>query len=193
TGGIPVTPSTWSLCVVLALAAPASRDAGAPSDHTAEARAEMRKLEPFVGRWSGEGWIQMGPERRTTAVNEDIHFRQEGLLLTMEGKGHRKDVDGGEVTTHDALGVVFWDPRTRGLRFHAYRMGAFIDSEVKLLDGRSFSWSFPEPRSGGTIRFTARITPEDRWVEVGEHSADGKTWRQFFEMTLNRVSARASP
>ena len=33
----------------------------------------------------------------------------------------------------------------------------------------------------------SQLEGADRWVEVGELSQDGTTWRKFFEMTLQRA------
>ena len=175
--------------ILLLLAIPlliGASDAGrSPSSQTAA--AELGKLEPFVGRWRGQSWIQFGPDRRTAVVTEEVRFRQEGQLLTFEGKGTGTGADGGQVSTHDALGVVFWDARSNRLLFHAYRSGVFLESPLELNSPRSFRWSFPDPRSGATIRFTASITPDGKWLEVGEHSRDGQQWAQFFEMRLDRM------
>ena len=62
--------------------------------------------------------------------------------------------------------------------------GGAIGVEPKLVDG-GFEWGFRAEERGVTVRFTIRFD-EKRWHEVGEMSADGKTWNKFLEMTLER-------
>ena len=49
----------------------------------------------------------------------------------------------------------------------------------------SILWRFLDsPR--GKIRYTIRIQ-DDEWHEIGEFSADGENWQEFFGMDLQRV------
>lgn len=49
-----------------------------------------------------------------------------------------------------------------------------------------FQWAFQGPQ-GISIRYTVKLTEKGEWFERGEMSQDGKSWRQFHEMTLRRV------
>jgi hypothetical protein len=42
----------------------------------------------------------------------------------------------------------------------------------------------------GDVRFTIKLDEKGRWFEVGEISQDGREWRIFFEMTLERVESK---
>src|SRR5262249_48902853 len=57
------------------------------------------------------------------------------------------------------------------------------DAEIQLVDG-GFAWSF------ATVRFTILLDGTS-WREVGEASADGKSWTKFMQTELVRVGARA--
>ena len=150
--------------------------------------AEMKKLGFMIGTWKGDSWIAMGPQRRTSAVTENVQSRQNGRLLLIEGIGKRKaDRPEDQVVVHDALGIIFYDAAAKRYAFHAYREGAFIDSELKPIADRKFEWGFREPRSGGHIRFTIDLTVPNRWLETGEFTSDEKTFQKFFEMTLTRT------
>lgn len=149
--------------------------------------AEMKKLNFLEGTWKGDSWIAMGPQRRTSAVTESVQSRQNGRLLVIEGIGKRKaERPEDQVTVHDALGIIYYDATTKRYVFHAYREGAFIDSELKPIVDRKFEWGFREPRTGGRIRFTIDLTVPNRWLETGEFTSDEKTFQKFFEMTLTR-------
>src|SRR5262249_19970670 len=155
------------------------------------ASAEMKKLEFLVGQWKGPGWLEVGRERRTFVETESVQFKQDGLLLLIEGSGKGKAASqDAESSVHNALGLVFYDPATRRHVFPAYKGGKFVAIALQV-PGRGFQWSFREPRSNGTIRFTMKLTDSDRWFEIGEFSQDGTDWHKFFEMTLGR-SPRSS-
>ena len=48
-------------------------------------------------------------------------------------------------------------------------------------------WAMETP--GGQIRYTITLNDAGQWFEIGEMSQDGETWRQIFEMTLDRVAS----
>lgn len=149
---------------------------------------EMRKLGLLAGEWKGESWMILGPQRRTSVVTESVQWKQNGRLLVIEGLGKRNaDRPEDQVTVHEALGVVFHDASSNRYLFHAYRDGAFIESELQIIADGRLEWGFRDPRSGGRIRFMIDVTVPNRWLETGEFSADEKTWKKFFEMTLHRT------
>ena len=48
---------------------------------------EMKKFDFLLGRWSGEGWIEMTPGQRLKfKSNETVDTRLGGSLLIVEGK-----------------------------------------------------------------------------------------------------------
>jgi len=157
----------------------------APPDPSAQL-LEMEKLSWVVGTWEGEGWIVMGPGKREEfRGTETVESRLGGLVLVTEGKFVSPE-SGADV--HFALGVLSWDP-TAG----TYRLRSFLangragDSKGRLVDG-VFTWGPPAP-PGIEIRYRMRRDEAGRWVETGEMSRDdGKTWNQFFQMTLTKKS-----
>ena len=175
-----------SLVSVALILAPVPSTSAQDRPDIAAQREAMRKLDFWVGEWQGTGWYQAGPGgRRETTVTETIHPKLGGLALLAEGLGRSAGVVAGEETiTHDALGIICFDEQLKRYRFVHYRAGDKLDeAELKLIEG-GLQWE--RKVQSGTVRFTAKIQ-EDRWHEVGEFSADGKTWRPFMEMTLHRV------
>lgn len=90
----------------------------------------------MVGNWVGEGWMDAGPRgggRKTFRVKETVQARLDGTVLLVEGTGTSAPAPGApEVPTHQALGVLSWDPRAGHLRFSAYRLGSgVVDTEMK--------------------------------------------------------------
>jgi len=85
--------------------------------------------------------------------------------------------------------VVSYDDKAKRYRFQAFTgRGNYEDAEAKVSDGK-LEWGMNIPQFGD-VRYTIKLDDKGRWFEVGEVSRDGKAWRQFFEMTLQRVDAK---
>ncbi len=58
---------------------------------------------------------------------------------------------------------------------------------VPAIREKTIVWGFTDARAGD-IRFTIQLSEKGQWLELGELSRDtGKTWIQFFEMTLDKL------
>ncbi len=153
------------------------------------AEAEMKKLNFLVGDWKGEGWIEMGPGGRSSfKQTETVQSKLNDTVVIVEGLGKGKLASTGqEGIVHNALAVISYDSRSRKYQFRAFRAdGNFVDAEMTT-EGNGLVWGFREPQRNVEIKYTIKLTDAGLWNEVGEFSMDGKTWRKFFEMTLQRV------
>jgi hypothetical protein len=129
-------------------------------------------------------------QRRTFKGTEVVQRKLDGLLLAVEGL-HRGQVggQGEEVVVHNAFALVSYDDKAKRYRFQAFTSrGNYEDAEAKVSDGQ-LVWGMKVPQFG-EVRYTIKLDGKGRWVEIGEVSQDGKTWRQFFEMTLQRVDGK---
>ena len=156
--------------------------------HGASNSSELRKLDFLAGEWEGDGWIEFGPgERHTFRQKESIQSKAGGHVLLIEGLGKGKlQSTGEEGVVHNAFAVVSYDKEAKRFRFLAWRAtGDSVDADVIVAE-KSLVWGFRDPRAG-QIRFTIKLDSAGRWVEIGETSRDGQTWRKFFEMTLQKV------
>ena len=153
----------------------------------ANPREEMKKLDWMVGQWKGQSWIELAPgQRRTSTSTESVQSKVGGAVLLIEGlhKGKRPGQE-EEVITHDALALLLYDEKAKRYRFVTYTAGqGYGEHEAKLVEG-GWQWGLQSP--AGSVRFTIKRTDKDEWSEIGEISPDGKSWRQFFEMTLQRM------
>jgi hypothetical protein len=147
-------------------------------------RAAIDRLEFMVGRWTGEAWMQRGPERVQTTMTETVERKLGGVVLQVEGRGVIPAVGGGDGrVVHHAFAVVSFDAQagTYGMRSYI-ASGQAGDFALTLIPG-GVSWSREVP--GGRIRNTAKIA-NGEWHEVGEFSRDGATWTQVMEIRLRR-------
>ena len=145
---------------------------------------EMKKINFLVGEWQGEGWIQLGPNKRETfKQHETVQSKLNGLTMVIEGLGKSKD--GSERIVHNALAVISYDLQKKSFRFSAYLAnGQSIDAEAKITKD-ALEWGFTQ--AYGTIRFTISLNEKGEWHEIGEINPDGKNWYKNFEMTLQKV------
>jgi len=142
----------------------------------------MAKLDFLAGKWRGQGWITTGPgEPHRFNQSKDVQFKQDGTLLLIEGLG--KEV-GADRVVHEALAVVSYDAAKPGYRFRAFSgPGRYVEAEARVGD-KSLQWGYAN--GPANVRFLIVLDDKGRWHETGEVSMDGKTWRKFFEMTLDR-------
>ncbi len=168
--------------VVLFAAGAAMAQAPAPS---AEAVAAMARLKFLVGSWKGDAVMTMGPgATEEVAQTEVVESRLDGLLLVVEGIGTSKRPS--QAVVHHAVAMISYDAAAKQYRVVAYRQdGQSIVATAKFLDDGAFQWGFDMP--GRSIRYTIADAKGD-WHEIGEFSADGKTWTQFLELQLKRTS-----
>jgi hypothetical protein len=144
----------------------------------------------MVGRWEGESWLEFEPgQRKINHALESVQSRVGDAVLLIEGY-HKGKIAGEaekaeDVVIHDLIRILLYDSKAKRYRFVAYtaRQG-YGDFQAKLADG-GWGWEMTTP--SGSVRFTITHTDKDEWSEKGEASPDGKTWRQFFGMTLHRV------
>ncbi len=172
------------LIVLLLMFATAS--AQSPGTGSSE---EMKKLAFLAGDWRGEGWIEMGPGKRSMFIQtETVQSKLNGTVLIVEGLGKGKiGGTGEEGVIHNALAVISYDSAAKKHQFRAFRAdGNYIDATATVGD-KQLVWGFRDPQRGTEIRYTIKLTDVGQWREVGEFSMDGKQWRQFFEMTLQRA------
>ena len=181
------------LVAVLFLAAVVGTSPGQPQPPTAPAgqRDAMKKLDFLIGQWKGEGWMEFAPgQRRTFKGNESVQSKLDGLLLAVEGVHYAGAGDKGQqVVVHSAFAVVSYDDKAKRYRFQAFTgRGTYEDAEAKVSDGQ-LVWGMKIPQFGD-VRYTIKLDDKGRWLEIGEVSRDGNTWRKYFEMTLQRVEAK---
>ena len=170
--------SVWFLLLALVLPAWAQPNSSAQ-------REEMKKLDYMIGQWRGEGWMERNGQRHTFSGTETVQSKLGGIALLIEGLFNSKPAGSEEmVPVHETLAVLSYDEKAKVYRFRTYlATGMSGDCELQVITG-GWPWGMHTPQ--GHIRYTFRLNEKGEWLEVGEFSQDGQTWRQFFEMTLRR-------
>ncbi len=175
-----------SLAALLILSpAAATAEEALPDASAADPGLEaMARLNSMIGKWQGSGWMRRGPgEPHHTTSLETVEARMGGRILVAEGLHHAQD-DPSRVV-HHAFGVISHDPANGHYRFQTHlATGRSGDYEMRL-EGEDVLWFMDTPR--GKVRYTIRIR-DGEWKEIGEFSADGESWQEFFGMDLKRVA-----
>ena len=164
--------------LLLAAAAPGLAEEGA----TDPGLAAMQAISFFEGDWEGEGWMRRGPAEPTRfRSSETVESRLDGRVLIVEGLHH--GTESGEVV-HHALATISYDPDAGLYRFRSHLQDGRAGDHTGQLEDGAFVWGFEVP--SGRIRYTIRIA-DGHWSEIGEFSADGEQWSQFFGMELDKT------
>jgi hypothetical protein len=152
-------------------------------------KEKMKVFANWIGRWQGEGSMQMGPgEPRKSKVDEHIESRIDGMVLLVEGIGKAQDAAKQETIVHHALAILSYDKNTEQYKFRSYlKDGRSTDAWLKPTGENTFQWGFDIPGRGKT-RYSIVLDPARRtWDETGEFSQDGTTWMKFFSMHLTKT------
>ncbi len=153
-------------------------------------KEKMKVFDSWVGRWQGEGSMQMGPgEPKKSSVDENIESKLDGTVLLIEGLGRRTDPETKkEIIVHHALAILSYDQYSNQYKFRSHlEDGRSTDAWVIVTGDNTFQWGFDVPNRG-KMRYSITLDPAKKtWNEIGEFSADGTNWSKVFEMNLKKV------
>jgi len=166
--------------IVLFLSAALVAQAPTPPD-VAKHKAEIAKLSWLVGSWEGDAWTQSGSEKIEMRQSETISLKVDGQTLQIDGEGRTKAAP--SQVAYRALGVVFYDPYANGMRLASWTDKGYWAISPMTVEKNGYSWMIDLPNS--KTRYTAKFAG-GTWNEVGEWSADGKSWTKFLEMNLKK-------
>lgn len=170
-------PRLVTTLALLALAAPlAAQQAAAP----------LGVFHKITGEWEGEAWIVMGPNgRHTLRQREWVTPAAGGSVVTVRGLGTERMPDGTDKVQHDAFAVIHLGHDGKTPMMRAFTAFNWNDMDLTIrADG--YTWRMDDPRAG-KVRYEMTLEGGTTWVEKGFASRDdGKSWTQFFEMTLTK-------
>ncbi len=153
---------------------------------------DISRLRVMEGTWQGEGWIMdASGHKKRFHQTEVIKSKVNGNVLTIDGLGYAMEDSGiTDRVIHDVVGIISINPESGNATIFSILENQGR-SEVALyeVEGKDiFYWSFKDPRSGSTIRFTEDLSTPGQWIGKGEVLTGANRWYQFFEMVLARQS-----
>lgn len=163
-----------------------------PSPERVAQQAAMQRLSFLIGQWEGSGWYDYEGQRMPFRSTEIVEARLDTLLLLVEGV-HRADIPGRPepVVVHQAFGVFSYDPEAQRYDFRTYLSGGQGGTFEAGWEDGALVWTMDHAQMG-RVRYTIRMNSRGQWHEIGQRSADGAAWQQFFEMTLDRTGDAAA-
>ena len=158
-----------------------SQDAKTPIENPLE------QLNFMIGTWEGDSWMMTENGKSSSKIKETVNCKLDCNILVAEGLGTKIDPETNEVKiVHNAFGVIFYDKISQSLMLRAYKDGNETTSKIELVEAKKIRW-FLEIPNGSKVRFTSDYSEENKWIETGEFSRDGKNYNTFMEMNLIRV------
>lgn len=149
---------------------------------------KMKAFVTWIGEWHGNGWMQMGPgEPKKFSIDEVVQSKLDATILLVEGIGKTPDPQTNtEMVVHHAMAILSYDPVGNQYKFNSHlKNGRSTDAWFTVMGENKFQWGFDTPQ--GKVRYSITIDASAKtWLESGEFSNDGTTWRKFFEMNLKK-------
>lgn len=154
-----------------------------------EANSKMAALDFMAGDWQGEGWIQMGRERKTFKIQESFTRKLDGSLVVVEGLGVNTNTETGvEEVIHRAYGVFYYDEGAKRIGFRYFKEDGAGGQTFPEFSENQLIWGFVVEPSKSKVRFVERIDGDGFWIANGEVMPPGRDqWIPFFYMKLSRV------
>ncbi len=163
--------------------------AATPALAQTSSASQLKKLDWFIGKWEGGGWVAgTNGVRMEMKLSSECQPKLSGTVLLSESQlwlsrpGERlKNVVDGSVA------VIFWDEKSSTFRLRNHRIDGEFTEVALVVEGRSFQSRQPSAIRGGEVRFNFKVDDQGRLVLRGEESKDGKEWKQFLEFILQRA------
>ncbi len=126
-------------------------------------------------------------QRESFRIRERVTGRLDGTVFLIEGRGTRTTAGGEDVVTHDAIGLLSWDPANKRYNFRTHDLrGQARDATLELDQDGRMRWGFRDENSNALLRFEMHVE-DDTWHQTGRISPDdGDNRYPMLEMTLNR-------
>jgi hypothetical protein len=149
------------------------------------ARARMAPLTWLVGEWVGPASVTNAGRTFTLTQRETVQLAANGTALLVQGRGSMSLPNGSERNVFQAAGLLTYDVGASRFTWVSTGGTGHLGVTEPTVTGTSYVWSLTDG-SGRRTRYTISQTAAGEWYEIGESSADGRTWEKTFEMTLKR-------
>lgn len=157
----------------------------------------MQRLGFLTGNWKGMGWIELLPGNRVQLSGQEVVRSQlGGRVIQIEGD-HSNSLDGSgsgirrvsdsSVELRDFV-IISYEPKTDRYLLRLYRPdGSYTDSSAALTAANTVQWEYKQA-THLIVRLKIAVDGNGLWSQTREFTTDGKNWRTYFKMTLERQS-----
>ncbi len=135
---------------------------------------EVKKLDVFAGKWSGEADMKpgpWGPGGKMTSENECAWFEGGFQIVCREsGAGAM-----GKIKSEAILG---WSPEEKVYKYMGFDSTGMMGSASATVSGNTWNWTGEDKMGGKLIksRYTVVVSSPTSQSFKWETSEDGKTW-----------------
>jgi hypothetical protein len=175
-------PAAYALGLVI-LAAAVPLRAQAPDPKPAP---EIQKLQILAGHWKYEG-VDKG---ELSGRSGKFSGEYTGRMIVGGAFFQDESVEKGPAGEVRSLDIYRYDPVNKNFPFTQYLSNGTSSSGTLTVNGNTLIWESPIDVEGKayTVRDTFLYDPAAlRFAGKAEISADGETWRLWFEATYTKV------
>ncbi len=145
-----------------------------------EPTPEHKKLEMWVGSWTGSGEMKSGPFGPGGPMNwteECSWFGGAGFNVVCKSKGT------GPTGPKKGLGIMGYDPEKKVYTHYGVDTGGWMGLSEGTLSGENWTFRSEETMDGKTYhgRFTMQMESPTRMTFQWEMSEDGTNWTVMME------------
>lgn len=140
---------------------------------------EVKKLDAFAGKWTGESEMKessFGPGGKVTSADECTWF-EGGFQLVCQGTGK------GPMGTVKNTGVMGWNPEEKAYKYVGFDSMGMMTSASGTRSGNTWTWDGQDKMGGKLIhsRYTIVETSPTSYTFKWQTSTDGQTWATVME------------
>ena len=135
---------------------------------------EVKKLEPFAGKWKGEAEMKpgpWGPGGKMTSESDCTWFEGGFQLICREsGSGAM-----GKMKSEAVLG---WSSEEKVYKYQGFDSMGMMGAATGTVSGNTWTWNGTDKMGGKTIhsRYTVKLDSPTAQSFKWETSEDGKSW-----------------
>jgi len=135
---------------------------------------EVKKLEPFAGKWKGEADMKPGPwgPGGKMTSEDDCTWFDGGFQLVCRSTGK------GPMGSIKGEAVLGWNPEEKVYKYMGFDSTGMMGTASGTVTGNTWNWTGQDKMGGKLIhsKYTVVLTSPTSQTFKWETSEDGKTW-----------------
>jgi hypothetical protein len=156
---------------------------------TAEAREAIARVGVLLeGEWQGHGTVTLPGERPSKlACTLTVVSRADETVLLIDARYSLTPTDQPhEAPAQNEIAILSFDPAAHEYRFDVFFADGRHETGSAQLDGATLRIVNPIP-GVGFRRITIDLSSPGVYLERGERSPDGSSWKTYLDLVLKRI------
>ncbi len=144
----------------------------------------LKKLQWMIGSWSGTSTVTTENQKRITHIKETVQPSLGGTILLINVRATDADTfTNKQSLAYTSFSVISFDTKKKTYRWTSWRTNG-NDYEEENFEVGNQSFDYTSHERGGQVRYKANLDSKGEFLETGEYSTDGATWKEFITMKL---------